>query len=543
MELWQLCKRDWDNGAEPMPYIPFDAAEEIHKSKARYKVIAAGNRFSKSLIASMECAAAMTVPGCHIWICGETLDICNNEWDYLLECLTKTDLYYEHIVPKMMEQLLRRGRPADPDKLGKYIRVRNGLPKSITIDWPDAPQSKIEQRSYNNPSSYKRLEGVKLTGIVFAEGSKVPSEVWERHLKKRLSDKWGWVIFPATPKGKDEVLYQFYLRGLSKELKVDIDYAGNRVGYHYENVKKGKYQVDVAEGYAESYETFQYPGFVNPYYNRKEYESDVNLLFDEQLDEVTFKERNFGTFESFAGSFYTGIDWETCTKNLSDISIPSDASIYVSIDPGRASRASVHWVAICKPDDFGVEQWYVFSELYQKGLWTEKLAQLIKERNAELGVTPDGYVADRVVTRDTNHAERSVELQLVDAGIRPLKVPITMPLKTIDRLMHWKPRLMNGSIIICKDECPNLISEMEGLEYERPQYANGKTISQELLAKGDMHALDDLTYLIYTRPRWSPEVKTAVVHPKDLPAVKNSYARDFEMYKKRNNLLAKIGTY
>jgi hypothetical protein len=541
--LWKLIARDWENGSEPMPYIPFDAAEQIHRSKARVKVIAAGNRFAKSLIAAMECAVAMTVPGCHLWICGNTLKICDNEWAYIEHALTKTDLWYKHIAPKIRKQLLELGEPADPDKLRKYVSVIRGKPKSLTINWPKGNASIIEQISYNSPNNYTNLEGVKLNGIVFAEGSKVPKIVWERHLEKRLSDKWGWVCFPSTPKGKDETLYPFFRRGQGSELKVDINRDDRTVGYHYENIEKGDFHIDNAVGYEESYETFQFPGFVNPYYNKKSYDADVRKLFDGELDETTFRERNFGTFESFAGSFYTGLDWASCTRDSSDVEIPSDANIYVTIDPGRASRASVHWVAICKPDEFGVEQWIVFDEMYQKGMWTEKLVEAILERNDKLGVRVDGYVADRTITRDTQHSERSVERTMMDMGIKPLKVPITMPRYTIDRLNHWKPRLMKGQLIIFRDQCPNLISEMEGLEYERPEYANGRTVQRELLAKGDMHALDDITYLVYTRPRWSPEPEVVVVAKKDLPARKGSFAYDWKMHRENNTFMSKIGSY
>jgi len=520
-----------------MPYIPFPAAEEIHKSRARFIVIAAGNRFAKSLIAAMECTAAMTVPGCHIWIAAPTLAVADNEWEYLEHCLTKTDLWYEKIAPEIIRQAESKGKKCKNAE--RYLKVKHTYPKSITIDWPAASKSIIEQRSYGRPQDYVKLEGVKLTGLIFAEGSKVPSEVWERHLKKRLSDKSGWVIFPSTPKGKDELLYPAFENGLSDELVVSIDFNREIVTAEHVKREKGEYHIDNAKSYMESYETFQYPGYANPYYNKRSYESDVKLLFDGKLNESTFKERNFGTFESFAGSFYAGVDWEVCIKNSKDINLDENGTHYVTIDPGRASRASAHWINVSEPDEFGVEQWVIYDELYQSGLWATALAKIIKEKTQH---PIQGYVADRVVTRDTNHSERSVEKQLKEEGLSPMVVPHTMPRYTIDRLNYWKPRLMRGQIIILGDKCPELVRELQELEFERPSYTGGKTLHKEILAKGDMHGIDDITYAVYCKIRWVPPHE-ATEEKVERKISKRSFAYEVKRYARKDSLLSGIGSH
>ncbi len=538
-EIWNLCIRDWDNGTnEETPYVPFDAAEVIHKSRARFKVIAAGNRFAKSLIAAMECVPAMTVPGCHIWIVAPTLSVADNEWAYLEHCLTKTDLWYKKIAPEIIRQGEVRGLKIK--KPTKYLKIRNTAPKSITIDWPNASKSVIEQRSYASPRDYAKLEGVKLTGLVFAEGSTVPGVVWDRHLNKRLSDKSGWVIYPATPKGKDEILYPAFEKGLSKEMVVSIDWNKENVECYYINYEKGPYHVENAVSYMESYETFQYPGYENPFYNYKSYEADVRSLFDRELDVASFKERNFGTFESFAGSFYIGVDWKICIKDSRDVEEDPSAAHYVSLDPGRATRAAAHWMRISEPDAFGVEQWVIYDEIYESGLWSEKLGEMILNRNRH---PIQCYFADRVVTRDTDHSERNVEEQLRDLGLKPMRVPHTMPPKTIDRLNYWKPRLMRGQIIILEDKCPELVRELKELEFGRPKYVSGKTIHEEVLDKCDMHAIDDLTYAIYCKPRWVPPCEKPVYDERKKKAAPNSFYSDWIKRTKAPNNLSKIGSY
>lgn len=539
LELWSLCVRDWGNGQGEMPYVPFDQAVPIHQSKARILTIAAGNRFAKSLIASMEAVVAMTQPGTKIWICAPTLKICDNEWEYIVECITKTDLYTKVIEPEIKRQMEEMNKTGSPSR---YVRVKNNEPKSIEINWPHAPKSMIEMKSYGKSNSWMGLEGAKLSMIIFAEGSRVPNDLWERHLKKRLSDLAGRVIIPSTPKGKDEFLYPSFLKGRNTDMQVTIDWKNCKVHRNYVPITSGMYQIDNAESYMESYETFQHAGYDNPFYNVEDYDSDVRLLFNGELDENTFKERNFGCFVSLSGSFYLGMDWDKCLKDSTEVEIPKDATHYVSIDPGRASQASVHWIAICPPDDFGVERWIVYDELYQKGLWAEKLAEAILDRNR---FPIERYIADRVITRDTNHSERNVEIQLRDAGLYPISVPKKMPKHTIDRLNHWKPWLRRGQMIILKDKCPALVDELQNLEYKPKEYKNGRSEQTEEVA-GAQHALDDITYAVYCRIRHIRAQEAPQVHERHKPAEVNSFRRAMESQTKRKKsrgLLNMIGSF
>ena len=536
LKLWSLCERDWGNGKERMPYVPFEKAVQIHKSKARILTIAAGNRFAKSLIASMEAVVAMTQPGTKIWILAQTLSICENEWEYIVDCLTKTDLFYEYIEPEIKRQMKKRGKTGSTSR---YIKVKNNEPKAIKIDWPDAPASVIEMKSYGH-GNWNKLEGSKLSMMIFAEGSRVPIDLWERHLKKRLSDLSGRVIIPSTPKGKDEFLYPAFKKGQSSEMVVDINWKDHEVHRNYVPVKKGAYHVDNAESYMESYETFQFAGYDNPFYNQADYDADVDLLFAGELDENTFKERNFGCFVSLAGAFYLGMPWDNCLRE--NIEIPEDATHYVTLDPGRASRAAVYWIAVCPPDDFGVEQWLIYDEIYQKGYWSEKLAGEILERNR---YPIERYIADRVITRDTNHSERNVEMQLRDAGLNPISVPWKMPKHTIDRLNHWKPWLRKGQMLIDAKNCPNLVDELQNLEYKPKEYRNGRSEQTEEVSGAD-HAIDAITYAVYCRLRHIKNEAPPVIQERHKPAEHNSFRKMVERDNRRRTsrgLINLIGTF
>lgn len=536
--IWNFCYRDWDNGHDPSPYIPFPAAEKIHRSPARWRIIAAGNRFAKSLIAGMEAVAAMTVPGTHIWVVGPEYAVCDNEWEYIEQCLTNTPLWTDYLRPKIQKKLDEIGSKKSADKC---LRVRRDSPKRIEICFPGESPSLIEQREYGKRQGWGKLEGVKLSGIIFAEGSRVPGEVFERHLKNRLSDKYGWILFPATAKGQDEILYPAFCKGMSQKWNISIDRKNFNVVATKVDVEPSRWHVSRATSYMDSYETFIHAGYENPYYNQSNYDADVRNLFAGKLDDHTFRERNFGTFESFSGSYFTGVSWPRVVKDSNEVQIPTDATHYRAIDPGRATKACCLWIAICKPDELGVSQWIVYDELYEGGMWAQALAEKVKERTRFPIVFT---AADWVTTRHTDHSEHTVQKQLRDAGIDPITVPATMPNKTIDRLNKLKPWLVHDQITILGDKCPNLVREMSELEYEPARYANGHTVRDEILGKSDMHAIDALTYLFWCNPRWRErEEEVLVVEVKKPETQRGSPMWLYRHERKHKNSLALIGSF
>jgi len=506
----------------------------------------------------MESVAAMMVPGAFIWICAPQLKIAaQGEWPYIQQCIFDSNLWPQMIQPKIRDMLIARGeykKKDSPDEeqeqmmlkitQRKYMRFRDGNSKEITIRWPGAPDSKIQTVSYNNRRDWIKLEGAKVTLLIFAEGSRVPLEVWERHLRKRLSDTSGRVIIPCTPKGRDQFLYPTYLRGLSNTLDVQIDYHNCKVTHSYIPCEKDVHHVSITNSYMNSFETFHHPAFDNPYYNMDDYKTDEADLFAGKLDEATFLERCFGCFVSFAGSYYHGLDWEACTADSTELKVPATATHYVTIDPGRAGRASAHWIAVCEPDASGTSKWIVYDEMYEKGMWVEKIVERILEKNNHPIVR---YICDRADSRHTHHGEHSVQENMKQLGLSPMSYPWKMPGKTIDHLNYWRPRLQKGELVILKDKCPCLIAEMEELEYSRPRVVEGKTVNQEVL-EGEMHALDDITYAVYCNLRWrdyeeeekAREAEKSKVEPGSVNWVIHKRMNED---KRKNSLIGVIGTW
>lgn len=493
--IWKFCVRDWDNGTgKRVHYKPFPAAEKIHRSLARFVVMACGNRFAKSLIAGMEATANMMVPGTKTWILGSQYAVCDHEFDYVSHNITKTKLWDEYVVPKMRKMCDKEGIKYKKDEnFHSRMRQLNNRPKSITIDWPGASPSVIEQRSYE--TSWAQLEGAKVSMIIFAEGSKIPRRLWDRHLKKRLSDMYGRVIIPATPKGRDTFLYPAFLKGLSERMFVDVDRNQCEVKHYYRPVQKSQYHVDNAKSYSESYESFQYPGFENPYYNVDDYDAEVRELFDGNLDASVFKERNFGTFESLSGNFFMGIDEKKCF--VDSFELPENVTHYRAIDPGRANQACCLWIAV-QPWEGDRYRYIVYNELYQSGLYLEKFIDILKR----MTIHPVEFtVPDPVVNRQSFNNKRTVFQRIEELGV-PLRIPVGLPRTSVDRFNIWLPDIKDGRVVIFKDKCPNFREEILACEYAPPIEKDGHTVYDEKLANTPQNALDSFTYFRWVKPKY-----------------------------------------
>ena len=498
LKIWKHCKRDWGNGVNKRtPYIPFPKAVPIHQSMARFLIIAAGNRFAKSLIAAMEAVAMMTVPGQRIWIVGPSYRVCGPEMDYVRYALTKTDVWHKVIVKEMRKQLKHLGKTEE--ELDKYnylnhISVLKGPPAEIVIDWPDAEESVIEQKTYGG--DWMNLEGYKVSMMIFSEGSRVPKIVFEKHLRNRLKDLYGRVIIPCTPKGRDSFLYPSFRKGLSKELHVDLDRVGKNVLHYYKDVEIDDRHVSKTDTYSESYETFQHPAFDNPFYNVDDYNAEVTELFEGRVEEGIFKERNFGTFESMSGNYFMGIDEEATF--VDSFALPENVTCYRAMDPGRAGKACCLWVAV-QPWEKGKFRYIVYRELYMDGLWVERYVEMVQQMTSEDIMYS---VSDRQITQKRFDTKDTVAKRMFELGIRPLKTPDKLPHESIERFNYWLPDIKDGRVVIFKDQCPNFIREIQELEYAEPKISrSGHQTKHEKLADSEQHALDAFTYLRYLNPK------------------------------------------
>lgn len=524
---WNFCKMDYGNN-RVQPYVPYPEMAKVHESKARFKMLALPNRAGKSLAVSAEIVARMCYPkgGVRIWLLAEEYAIADNEWLYFEAMLLQTDLYDEYLLPEISRQLEERGLKGKNPR--SYIRLANNHPKRLEIRWPgkECTKSIIEQKSYNNSSRWKKIEGSKLCLAVLAEGATMPKDLWDRHLENRLMDLAGEVWVPTTPKGEDEIFYPWFQKGLSSKMVVDIDFDKHTVKNHMEPVAIGEDHITRTITYIDSFESFQWPGKTSPYYNQDAYKSKEKRLFAGNLDEAIFRESCYGEFTSKTGKFFSNIPDSVFVVNYRR---RHDSTQYEGVDIGAASPSVCEWMDVEKPDKNGDETIVIHRELYRPGLWvgvkgTDGYEDTLCGRIQKIrGDEVVQYTAvDRISANQSSaNSDKTVEEMMYENGIK-VRLP-KMPKHQIDWMTWFKGLLFSGRIKICKDSCPELVKEIRLVEYAPTKYQSGRAIQEDSLAKTPIHAITAVLYALYTNLIWvKPEEQIRKEYEANKPQ-KNSF--------------------
>lgn len=155
-------------------YQPHSGQAPMHASTARYRVLACGARFGKSLAAAMEIVAAALQPANEArgWIVAPSHDLVDRIFARVAELFRK---YFGHRVIEL-------------DERRQLLRARN-LGGGIT-----------EVRGKSGEQAVSLL-GESLDFVVVDEAAKLASEIWEEHLSARLVDRRGWALLVSTPHG------------------------------------------------------------------------------------------------------------------------------------------------------------------------------------------------------------------------------------------------------------------------------------------------------------------------------------------------------
>jgi hypothetical protein len=70
-------------------------------------------------------------------------------------------------------------------------------------------------RLYGLDTSYERLRGLRLDGIILDEVADIDANAWPNVIRPALSDREGWAVWIGTPKGRD-AFYQKFAEAVSK---------------------------------------------------------------------------------------------------------------------------------------------------------------------------------------------------------------------------------------------------------------------------------------------------------------------------------------
>jgi hypothetical protein len=149
---------------------PHDGQKEILASSARFRTLAAGRRFGKSMIAAHEVVRhAALKPDQMIWVIANT-------WK-------NTSRTYREIVRQLPPSLLAKPAPTYTSTT-KILQLKNG--------------TMIEFYSGGSPDS---MAGEGVDFVVVDEAALIPDNVWQQIIRPTLMDTKGEALIISTPRG------------------------------------------------------------------------------------------------------------------------------------------------------------------------------------------------------------------------------------------------------------------------------------------------------------------------------------------------------
>lgn len=161
----------------------------VIRDPARYKVLACGRRWGKTLITVLMAMAVLFQPNRRVWIVAPDYSLCEKVFREL----------YTILVHQM--KVIKPGKPG-----GGRARNQKG---EYYLETPWG--SVLEAKSLENPDS---LAGEALDLVIIDEAALDPTiyDVWVQMLKPTLMDKSGSAVFISTPRGRNG-FYKMYLMG------------------------------------------------------------------------------------------------------------------------------------------------------------------------------------------------------------------------------------------------------------------------------------------------------------------------------------------
>jgi PBSX family phage terminase large subunit len=339
--------------------------------------------------------------------------------------------------------------------MGKDIHWKQGFLNEIPARWIAKKNeaeleltlvngSRISLRSAENPD---RLRGVKLRGLVVDEIAQMRNwrDVWEEALRPTLTDYQAPAIFISTP-----------------------------VGYNhfYELWKKGQNNVDPM------WKSWRFTSYDNPHIPNTEIEQARA-----ELDEDSFAQEYLAEFKRFAGLVYKEFDRDRCV--IEPIELKSSWTYYRGIDFGFVNPSAVVFVAI---DEKGIM--YIYDEIYQSGLQTPDLAQLIKQKSI-----------GRMFTFTVGDSAQKSDIEEINKYLIPVRAVRKIQGSNNEGWQQYKIRkvsekIKNGKMFVFSN-CTHVIREFETYEYT--EVKDGHLV-KEIPMKLNDHALDALAYLTVEIP-------------------------------------------
>jgi len=334
----------------------FQTQVEIVKDPARFKVLACGRRFGKTLLASLMALAALFQIRRRIWICAPDYSLCEKVFRELQNILV------------VQLQVIKPGKPG-----GGRCRSQKG---DYYLETPWG--SVLEAKSLENPDSLAG-EANDLVIIDEAAINEQIEDIWTQMIQPTLMDKEGSAIFISTPRGRNS-FYKLYLYG-KKGTKQ----------------RQGKLPVQFDEELGIDDDMTEWSAFRSTSYDNpllagtpEKSKEEVDRAYKRAVHSgkvVKFKQEYLADFEAVADIVFPGFIMEAEKKypvpNVVDYAWhPNEGPIYAACDHNFAKPASTIFAQVNKFGDV-----IIFDERFTSRTSTYEQAQQISDKELELNKT------------------------------------------------------------------------------------------------------------------------------------------------------------
>lgn len=327
-----------------------DGHIQVVNDVARFKVLAAGRRWGKSLITSLMALSVLMQVNRRVWICAPDYNLAEKVFRELYNILVNQ---LKIIVPGV------RGRARN--QKGDYF---------LETPWG----SILEAKSMDNPDS---LAGEALDLVIVDEAALEAKleDIWTQMLQPTLMDKEGSAVFISTPRGKNS-FYKLYLCG---QLGV--------------KQREGKQEITFNEELGVSNDMREWSSFKKSSYDNPLISSTPEKS-KEEIDSAyrraalagkvqKFKQEYLGDFEAVADLCFPGFIVEKLDKDVIPNVIdytwhPDEGPIYAGCDHNYAKPASTIFGQV---NSFG--DLVIFDELFTRDTTSYQQAQQILFKEQE----------------------------------------------------------------------------------------------------------------------------------------------------------------
>lgn len=326
---------------------------EVIHDDARFKTLACGRRWGKTLLTSLIALAVLMQMNRRVWIVAPDYGLCEKVF---------RELY--HILVVQLK-IIRPGKPG-----GGRARNQKG---DYYLETPWG--SVLEAKSMENPDS---LAGEANDLVIIDEAALNPSieDIWTQMLQPTLMDKEGSAIFISTPRGKNG-FYKLFLFGQTgrrqREGKVEITFD-----------QEAGVSNDMRE-----WSSFQRTSYDNPLLasspekSKEEIDSAYRrAALSGKL--LKFKQEYLADFEAVSDSCFPGFSVEktdTCEfpHVIDYIWHPDEGPVYAACDHNFAKPASTIFAQVNKYGDV-----VIFDERFTPHTTSYMQAQQILEKQRDL---------------------------------------------------------------------------------------------------------------------------------------------------------------